>query len=106
MSVSKRERDVNELLGAQYPQAANMGVFSIHMICEDDDLKNIGMDSFTGMDDQIKQWCWGRGHSQSFSIVTSLGRDIEGDPTIRFFERHDPDVLEVGRTGSSPDAHG
>lgn len=47
MRAGKRESNVNVLLGTQYPQAADMGVFPVHMICEDDDLKNICMDSFT-----------------------------------------------------------
>lgn len=46
MRTSGRESGVDELLGTQYPQPANMGVFPIHMVCEDDDLKNIGMDRF------------------------------------------------------------
>ena len=35
-----------------------MGVFPIHVVCEDDDLKNIGVDSFTGADDPIKPCRW------------------------------------------------
>jgi hypothetical protein len=46
------------------------------------------------------------GNLQSFTIITSLGRDIKGDPAIRFFQRYYPNVLEIGGTGSSPDAHG
>jgi len=43
--------DVNELFRTQYPQATDVGVFSIHMVCEDNDLKNICMDSFAGAGD-------------------------------------------------------
>jgi len=43
--------DVNELFGTQYTQATDVSVFSIHMVCENDDLKNICMDSFAGAGD-------------------------------------------------------
>jgi hypothetical protein len=46
--TGRRERDVSALLGTQYPQATDVGVFSIHMVCEDDDLENVGMYGFAG----------------------------------------------------------
>jgi hypothetical protein len=47
----ERNMGVNELFGTQYPQAADVGVFSVHMVCEDDDLQNIGMYRFAGTGD-------------------------------------------------------
>ena len=48
MSTGRREFGVDGLFRAQYPQAADVGVFSVHVVCEDDDLKNVGMHSFAG----------------------------------------------------------
>ena len=77
------------------------------MVRKDNDLEDIGMDSFAKAGDRVEWRCWsGGGHSQSFSIVASFGRDVEGDPAIRLFERYNSDVLEVGRTGSSANTHG
>jgi len=105
VSTGGRELGVDGLFRTQYPQAADVDVFPIHVVCEDDDLQNVGVYSFAGAGSWVEWCCWSGGHSQAFSI-TSLGGYVEGDPTIRFFECHDSDVLEVGRTGSSPDSHG
>lgn len=53
MSTTDKEGDVHELFGAQYPQAADVGVLPVHVVREDDDLKNIGVNSFTGVDDLV-----------------------------------------------------
>ena len=106
VSTGRRGLGVDGLFRTQYPQAADVGIFSIHVVREDDDLKNVGVYSFAGASSSVEWCCWRGGHSQSFSIITSFGGYVEGDPTIRLFECHDPDILEVGRTGSSPDAHG
>ena len=50
VSIGTTEQDADGLFRTQYPQAADVGVFSVHMVCEDDDLKNVGMHSFTGTD--------------------------------------------------------
>jgi len=36
--AGRREPGVDGLFGTQYPQAADVGVFPIHVVCEDDDL--------------------------------------------------------------------
>ena len=77
------------------------------MVCEDDDLKNVGMDSFARASRfELNNVLECGHHSQSFPVIASLRRDIKGDPAIRLFECHDSDVLQVGRASSSPDTHG
>ena len=48
VSTGRREQGAEVLFRAQYPQPADVGVFSVHVVCEDDDLKNVGMYSFAG----------------------------------------------------------
>ena len=46
------------LFRTQYPQAADVGIFSIHVVREDDDLKNVGVYSFTGASSSVEWCCW------------------------------------------------
>lgn len=53
VSTGKREGGSSELLGAQYPQAADVGVFPIHMICKDDNLENVSVDGFAWVGNRV-----------------------------------------------------
>jgi hypothetical protein len=91
------------LCGTQYPHTANVRVFAVHMIGEDDDLKDISVYRFTGKNknkNPLFLWNWGKKRErerdgQAFTIVGRFCRDIKGDPPVRSIERHRANFLQV-----------
>jgi len=58
VSTGRRELGADKLFRTQYPQAADVGVFSVHVVCEDDDLKDVGMHSFAGAGARVERCRW------------------------------------------------
>ena len=58
MSATEIEMGINQLFRTQYPQTADVGIFPVHVICKDDDLEHIGMNSFAGARDPAECCHW------------------------------------------------
>jgi hypothetical protein len=73
-----------------------MCIFAAHMICYDDDLEDIAVDRLTVFGgEQTSRDTVKEVRVQSILVLVWFGGNVEGDPTVGFFEGGYPDILHV-----------